>query len=198
MRRLICITLACVVTLNLSACATQQDGSTSHTGQGAVAGAVVGGILGALVGGDSRGAIAGALAGAAVGAVIGNYQDRQVASRAEAAKRYAVDNSPRLEVDSSENKPHRASPGTSVESQVGYTVLAPGAQDVTVTESRTLVRGQESFPLSKREVTRAQGSHVSTLKFTLPRDLAAGDYTLVTTVTSGALKRTVQAPLSIA
>ena len=90
------------------------------------------------------------------------------------------------------------SPGTPVESQVGYTVLTPGTtSDVKVTESRTLVRGAESFPLSKRDVVRPQGTHMSTLKFTLPKDLAAGDYPLVTTVTSGALRRSAQTPLSV-
>ena len=197
MKRVTCITLACVLVL-LPACATQQDGSGSRAGQGALAGAVVGGLLGALAGGDRTSVLAGAVAGAAVGAVIGNYQDRQIASRDEAARRYALDNQPRLEVESHVNKPDRVSPGAAVESQVGYTVLAPGsAQDLRVTESRTLVRGSESFPLSKREVTRAQGTHVSTLKFTLPKDLAAGAYMLVTTVTSGALTRTVNSPLSV-
>lgn len=198
MKRILCMILACVVGLQLAGCATTQDGRSSSVGQGAVAGAVVGGVLGALIGGDRRGAVVGALAGAALGAVIGDYHDRQVASRAEAARRYAVDKQPRLEVENSDNRPARAPPGTTVESQVGYTVLAPGPQDIQVTESRTLVRGQESFPLSKRNVTRTQGTHVSTLKFTLPKDLPPGDYTLVTTVTAGALTRTVQAPLSVA
>ena len=64
-------------------------------------------------------------------------------------------------------------------------------------EFEALVRGSESYPLSKRDVVRPQGSHVSTLKFTLPKDLPPGDYTLVTTIVSGPLTRTVQAPLSV-
>lgn len=198
MKRLTCIAVACAVLVQLPGCATKDDGSASRTGQGAMTGALVGGLLGALAGGDRKSVLAGAVAGAAVGAIIGNYQDRQIASRAEAAQRYALSQQPRLEVESSTNRPDRVSPGTAVESQVGYTVLAPGSMaDVKVTESRTLVRGSESFPLSSREVVRPQGTHLSTLKFTLPKDLAAGDYTLVTTVTSGPLSRTVQSPLSV-
>ena len=198
MKRLTCLAVAGALLVQLPGCATKDDGSTSRTGQGAMTGALVGGLLGALAGGDRKSVLAGAVAGAAVGAIIGNYQDKQVASRAEAAQRYALSQQPRLELESSVNRPERVSPGTPVESQVGYTVLAPATtSDVKVTESRTLVRGSESFPLSKRDVVRPQGTHVSTLKFTLPKDLAAGDYTLVTTVTSGALSRTAQTPLSV-
>lgn len=198
MLRPTCVLLACLTLLQLPGCATSPDGSQSRTSQGAVAGALIGGLVGAIAGGDRRGVVTGALVGAAAGALIGNYQDRQVASRAEAAQRYALNSQPRLEVESSVNQPQRVGPGAAVESQVGYTVLTPGsAQDVKVTESRTLVRGAESFPLSQREVVRPQGTHVSTLKFTLPKDLPAGDYMLVTTIASGPLTRTVQAPLSV-
>lgn len=192
------LAVACALLLQLPGCATPGDSGQSRTSQGALVGALVGGLLGAAAGGDSQSAVAGALAGAAVGAVIGNYQDRQIASRAEAAQRYALANQPKLEVESSLNHPSRVAAGAAVESQVGYTVLMPAsAQDVKVTESRVLVRGQDQFPLSKREVVRPQGSHLSTLKFTLPKDLPAGDYALVTTIASGPLSRTVQTPLRV-
>jgi hypothetical protein len=193
------VLLAGLISLQLQGCATPPDGGgASRTGQGAAVGALVGGLIGALAGGDGKSAAAGALLGAAAGAVIGNYQDRQIASRAEAAKRYALESQPRLEVESSVNRPARIGTGAPVESQVAYTVLMPGnALDVKVSESRTLVRGGESYPLSRRDVVRPQGSHVSTLKFTLPKDLPPGDYRLVTTIASGPLTRTVETPLSV-
>ena len=198
MHRWTSVAAACAVLLQLPGCATQPNAPNSRTSQGALVGALLGGLLGAAAGGDSKSALAGALAGAAVGAVIGNYQDRQIASRAEAAQRYALANQPKLEVESNVNNPNRVAAGAPVESQVGYTVLMPAnAQDVKVTESRVLVRGQDQFPLSKREVVRPQGSHVSTLKFTLPKDLPAGDYALVTTIASGSLSRSVQSPLRV-
>jgi hypothetical protein len=190
--------LICAAALQMQGCATNPDGSQSRTTTGAAAGALVGGVLAALAGGDKKAVLTAAVAGAAVGALVGNYQDRQVASRAEAAQRYALANQPRLEVESNLNNPRRAAAGSAVESQVGYTVLAPGnSQDMAVVETRRLVKGAESYPLSKRDIVRPQGTHVSTLKFTLPKDLPAGEYSLVTTIASGALTRTVQSPLSV-
>jgi hypothetical protein len=190
-----------VLLANATGCATrsQDSGDMSQTQKGALTGAVLGGLLGAAVGGDSKGALKGALAGAAIGAIVGHYQDKQVASREEAARRYAAQaNEPRLELEDAAAAPPRVPAGGTVESRVGYTVLAPGgAKDVKLTEVRTLTRGEESFPLSKRDVTRAQGTHSSVFKFTLPKDLAAGDYALITTVTSGALTKTVKTPLTV-
>jgi hypothetical protein len=182
-------------------CANQPGSApASGTEKGAIGGALIGGLFGAAVGGDSKSALKGALAGAAIGAIVGHYQDRQTASREEATRRYAVhDNQPRLEVESAANAPSRVERGGTVESQVGYTVLAPNAgPEVKVTEVRTLMRGQESFELSRREVTRTQGTHASAFRFTLPKDLEAGDYTLVTTVQQGSLVKTVKAPLTVA
>jgi uncharacterized protein YcfJ len=172
----------------------------SNTEKGAIGGALLGGIIGAAAGGDSKSALKGALAGAAIGAIVGHYQDKQVASREEAARRYAVrDNTPRLEVESAANAPSRVERGGTVESQVGYTVLGPApGQDVKLTEVRTLMRDQDSFELSRREVVRTQGTHASVFRFTLPKDLEAGDYTLVTTVSQGSLVKTVRAPLTVA
>lgn len=190
-------TIALAVVLNLSACATTSD---DHAGaqRGAVIGAIAGGLLGLAAGGDARSAAIGAAAGAAVGAIIGEYQDRQTASRAEAARRYAVNSQPRLEMESSVNAPSRAQPGSTVESQVGYTVLSGNPGDtMQVQESRTLVMGQDSYPLSKRQVLKPQGSHVSTLKFTLPKDLLPGRYTLVTTLTTAGLTRSARTPLQV-
>jgi len=188
-----------LVALSAGCATNQQQGDSSGTQKGALTGAVLGGLLGAAVGGDSRSALKGAVAGAVIGAIVGHYQDKQVASREEAARRYALENQPRLELENAVNAPTRVGRGGTVESRVGYTVLAPNAgQEMRLVEERTLVRGQDSFPLSKREVARSQGTHASVFKFTLPRDLEAGDYTLVTTVTQGTLVKSVRAPLTVA
>ena len=81
-----------------------------------------------------------------------------------------------------------------------YTALAPKqGQQFKVTETRTLIsdKDKDSVQLASREVTRAQGSHTSTMKFTLPQDVAKGNYTLVTTVSDGRNKRTVKNPLRV-
>lgn len=179
--------------LQLVGCATM-----SQTGKGAVTGAVAGGILGAILG-DTEGAIVGALAGAIVGAVIGNYYDKQLASRAEAAKKYGyVAKEGKLEIEDSLVAPQNIAPGSKVETHVRYTALAPTeAQNIKITEIRTLSNGKKMIELARREVVRTQGTHLSTMRFTMPQDIAKGDYTLITTISDGKRTRTVKNPLRV-
>jgi outer membrane lipoprotein SlyB len=169
------------------------------TGQGAAIGAVAGGLLGAAVG-NRKGAAVGALLGAAAGAIIANYMDQQNATREQAARKYGYDAATeKLEIEGSSLTPQRARRGTTVESAVQYTALAPNnGQQIRVTEVRTLVGSRETVDLGKREVMRAQGTHTSTMKFTLPRDIARGEYSLVTTVSDGRNTRSTQTPFIVA
>lgn len=162
----------------LFGCATM-----TNTQKGTAAGAVTGGILGAVLG-NRRGAIIGSLAGAVVGAVIGSYYDKQLASRAEAAERYKYkDREQKLEIENSSVVPKNVVPSSAVRSYVQYTILAPNqAQRIKITETRILVSKNERLVLAKRDVLRAQGTHISTIKFTMPRDIAKGDYALITIV----------------
>jgi len=70
-----------LVTLLVSGCATNPDGSYEYqrTGLGALGGAALGAGAGALIGGSHRGrnAAIGGLTGAVVGGAVGNYMDRQ-------------------------------------------------------------------------------------------------------------------------
>lgn len=149
--------------------------------------------------GDTRGAIIGAAAGAIVGAVIGSYYDKQAASRAEAAQKYEYKaRGEKLEIEESGTTPDEVAPGATVESYVQYTVLSPDEEvKKKITESRTLVRGKDTTDLAKREVVRAQGTHVSTMKFTMPKDVEKGDYTLITTITDGRQTKTVKDNLKV-
>lgn len=170
----------------------------SETEKGAVGGAVAGGILGAILG-DTRGAIAGTFAGAVIGAVIGNYYDRQVASRAQAASKYQYwVLEEKLEIEGAVIQPQIASRGSSVEAHVQYTILLPAeTQKVRITETRTLVNGRERIELARRELVRAQGTHFSTMKFTMPMGIDKGDYTLITTVSDGVRTRTAKSSMRI-
>jgi surface antigen len=174
--------------------------SMSGTEKGAIGGAAAGGLLGALIG-DTKGAIIGTIAGAVVGAVIGNYYDKQVASRAEAAKKYEYipqKSEEKLEIESSSLTSQDVTVGSTVESNIQYTVLAPvETQKMKVTETRTLVNGNERTDLAKREVIRDQGTHISTMKFTMPKDIEKGDYTLITTVSDGKQTKTVKNPIRV-
>jgi hypothetical protein len=172
--------------------------SMSGTEKGAVGGAAAGGIIGAIFG-DTKGAIIGALAGAIVGAVIGNYYDKQTASRAEAAKKYEYTNrEEKLEIEKVDLNPQDITPGSTVETSVLYTVLNPDAgQNIKISETRTLVNENERLELSKREVIRPQGTYLSTMKFTMPKDIEKGDYTLITTVSNGKQTKTAKSIMKV-
>ncbi|MDO8891211.1 MAG: glycine zipper domain-containing protein [Sulfurimicrobium sp.] len=186
--------------LVVSLCSVQLTGCAemTQTQKGAGIGAAAGAVLGSLTGGDRKSILIGAALGAIAGAIIANYQDKQTASRAEAERKYGTVTQDKLEIDSSTLTPDNVMPGDKVESAVQYTALAAReAQQFKVTETRTLMNDKESVQLASREVVRTQGSHVSTMKFTLPKDVAKGDYTLVTTVSDGKNTRTVKNPMRV-
>ena len=177
----------------LSGCAEM-----SATQKGAGIGATAGAVLGGIAGGNTKSVLIGATLGAIAGAIIADYQDKQTASRVEAEKKYGAVKQDKLEIDSSSLTPKDVMPGDKVESAVQYTALAAKeSQQFKVTETRTLISDTESVQLANRAVVRTQGSHTSTMKFTLPKDVAKGNYTLVTTVSDGKNKRTVKNPLRV-
>jgi len=183
--------------------ATHIQGCTnmSQTEQGAAIGAITGGVLGAAVSKNKgQGALIGVALGAIAGGLIGNYMDKQNATRAEAAKKYNYDQrGDKLEVESTTVAPQTVSPGGSVNASVQYTALQPNdAQEIRLTETRTLVAGKETYDLGKREVMRPQGTHTSTAKLNLPKDLPKGSYTLVTTITDGKNTKTAKSQFMVA
>lgn len=171
----------------------------SKTQQGATIGAVAGGVVGATVGNDrAKGAVIGAVVGAIAGGIIGNYQDKQVASRAEAEKKYGYPRGDRLEVEGSSLEPQGVAPGASVQSSIQYTALSStDGQQIQIRETRTLVGAQDTIQLAEREVLRDQGSHTSTFKFSVPKDFPRGEYTLVTTITDGKQAQTARDSLRV-
>lgn len=168
------------------------------TGQGAALGALTGGVLGAAVGNRNNAAL-GAVLGAVAGAIIANYIDKQNATRAEAARQYSYDSrSDKLEVESATLAPQAVSPGGTVNSTVRYTTLAPGtSQQVRLTETRALISGQESVDLGRREVVRQQGTHTSTAKVNVPKDLPKGNYILATTISDGKNTKTAKSAFQV-
>lgn len=171
----------------------------SGTEKGAAGGAVAGGVLGAIFGG-TKGAIIGGVVGVIVGGVVGNYYDKQVASRDEATKKYENSTKEKkIEIEDSFITPKDGVlPGTMVESNVQYTVLDPvEAKNIQIVETRTLTNGKDMIELAKREVIRSQGTHISTLKFTMPEDIDKGDYTLITTISDGDQTKTSKSPVKI-
>jgi hypothetical protein len=74
---------------------------------------------------------------------------------------------------------------------------ATEGEQINLKETRTLIGPQETIQLAEREVVRDQGSHTSTLKFTIPKDFPKGDYTLVTTISDGNHSQSARNPLRI-
>ena len=186
-----------IVVTQLGGCAS--TGAT-QTQQGAAIGAVGGAALGAAVSKNKgKGALIGALIGLLAGAAIGNYMDKQDATRAEAARRYNYDDrGNKLIVEAASVAPQAVARGGSFDSTVQYTTLSPNnADQVKLTEVRTLVSEQETMDLGRREVVRPQGTHTSTAKVSLPKDLPKGTYTLVTTISDGNDTKTAKTPFAI-
>ncbi|MFZ1444199.1 MAG: YMGG-like glycine zipper-containing protein [Candidatus Dechloromonas phosphoritropha] len=191
------ILVVSITTMQLGGCAN--TGAT-QTQQGAAIGAVSGAALGAAVSKNKgKGALIGALIGLLVGAAIGNYRDQQDATRAEAAMKYRYDDrGNKLVVESAAVAPQAVSRGGTFESTVQYTTLSPNIEEqVKLTEVRTLVSAQETIDLGRREVVRPQGTHTSTAKVSLPKDLPKGNYTLVTTISDGKDTKSAKTPFAV-
>ena len=191
------ILVVSITTMQLGGCAN--TGAT-QTQQGAAIGAVSGAALGAAVSKNKgKGALIGALIGLLVGAASGNYRDQQDATRAEAAMKYRYDDrGNKLVVESAAVAPQAVSRGGTFESTVQYTTLSPNIEEqVKLTEVRTLVSAQETIDLGRREVVRPQGTHTSTAKVSLPKDLPKGNYTLVTTISDGKNTKTAKTPFAV-
>ena len=185
--------LASVLVMSIAGMQLGGCADMGTTGQGATEGAVAGVLLGASMG-DKKNAALGAVIGAAAGADIGNYIHKQNATRVDAAKKYSYDaRSDRLEVENATLFPQTVSAGGTVDITVQYTALAPNtSQQVKLTVTRTLVNGQELVDLGRREVVRPQGTHTSTARVNLPKDLPKGNYTLVTTISDGKNTKTAR------
>lgn len=192
-RVIVYLMLLSFLCLQLTGCATM-----SGTEKGAVGGAAVGSIIGALIGGRN-GAILGALGGALLGTVTGNYYDKKVASRNEAIKKYRYSlREDMIVIEGSSILPQYAVSGTILEALVQYTVLSPkNNTEAIITETRVLDIGSERIVLAKREVLKEQGTYISTMRFTLPRDLPKGNYTLITEVSTNDKTRITQVSFSV-
>ncbi|MGH8773234.1 MAG: YMGG-like glycine zipper-containing protein [Burkholderiales bacterium] len=193
------ISIASFLGLQLAGCAQTQE--MSETQKGATTGAIVGAVLGAILSDDkAKGAAIGAAAGAVIGGVVGHYRDKQTASRDEAIKRRGDSQAPGdvIEVEGGLVTPESVTAGATVESSVQYTALSSTEEgQVKVRETRMLEGNNGTVQLADREVTRAQGSHSSMIKFTMPQDLPKGTYTLVTTISDGKQTKSVRNPLQV-
>lgn len=193
-------TIASILVVSISGMQLGGCANMSQTEQGAGIGAIAGGMFGAAVSKNKgQGALIGAGLGALAGAAIGNYIDKQNATRAQAANKFSYDaRSDKLEVESATVAPQTVSRGGTVDATVQYTALSPNtAEQVKLTETRTLVSGQDSIDLGRREIVRPQGTHTSTAKVSVPKDLPKGNYMLVTTISDGKNTKSARSMFSV-
>ena len=89
--------------------------------------------------------------------------------------------------------PAVARPGDTIIYEFQYSVLAPQKnKSFVVSEVVILSSSRERMDLVKREAVKPQGTHASTLQFTIPKDLDAGKYKITSSLSAGSIKKTVQ------
>jgi hypothetical protein len=172
----------------------------SGAGKGAITGATLGATIGAIFGGDT-GALLGAYVGTLFGAIAGDFHDKRVASRAEAARKYTYNFKRELLLIEKAvlDPPNYVTRGSMIDAHVIYTVLAPNPKkNLTIIEKRTLLVNGKSIPLAKRRVSRMQGTYISTLRISVPRDIPSGTHILITVLSIGQQTRVIRIPLKVA
>jgi hypothetical protein len=133
--------------------------------------------------------------------VVGSSTDTSSGTRDEAIKKYGYRPSQeqRIEVDGVTNTPSRVAPGDTLESVVRYTVLAAeNVQTVRLTVTRAVIVDREAIQLGQqRQWESRQGSHTSSVKLTIPKNMPKGDFTLVTTIFDGKTTKTAKTTFSV-
>lgn len=123
-----------------------------------------------------------------------SLSDKEGGSRGDAVLKYGYrDKHDEIFTDQPVVSPAVAKPGDSVRYELQYAVLSPQRDKrFVVSEIVVLTGGGETTVLAKRESEKPQGMHISTLQFDIPKDLDPGTYKIISTITSGSLKKTVQ------
>jgi hypothetical protein len=189
MKRLIGFTVVCAL---LMSCATTGTPGGSRAKKKAGVGAFLGGLAGAATAilqgkGDDEvlaAAAAGAVAGAVAGYAIGRAQDRRLAGRDDAVKRYAYDprRGPLLTLEAVELSPTTIPPGSTAQIKMVYTVLSPGEYDtIPVAYASSLFQGGEQIlDLGQQSTTVSDGGGTIevTMPFIVPPEAPGGTYEL--------------------
>ena len=93
---------------------------------------------------------------------------------------------------------HNVKSGSIAEANVQYTLLAPvDMSQIKITETRILHTTARRVELDKREINRAQGTYISTIKFTIPDNTPKGYCILFTTISDGTHAKTTRSVMNI-
>jgi flagellar biosynthesis GTPase FlhF len=116
----------------------------------------------------------------------------------EKAERKAEDKKVKLFIEESSVVTPNVRTGSMVEANVQYTLLAPvDDKNINITETRILSSSEKRMELDRREVVRQQGTHLSTVKFTMPDDMPKGYCVLFTTISVGRYSKTAKSVINI-
>jgi hypothetical protein len=186
-RKIISITVILTFLTGVFGCVTEEHkGAATGAGIGAVTGAVAGSLLGAK-GAKTEMAILGGLAGALAGGAIGHYAYDQKRTKDETSKKYNYSSSQGnlIRIEDFSVVPATAGPGDTIELKMTYALLGVGAgKEVNISEIREIRYEGEIFGKPQVNVSRADGTYVSTIPVTLPNDAKKGKYNVITTVQS--------------
>jgi len=142
----------------------------------------------------------GGIMGLAVGDYVGVHYDKKLGTREEALMKYKLkDKKEDLMVEESVVDPLKASVGSTVNTSVRYTVIAPEEiKGIKITETRMLFNETVGYlKLDERQVLRAQGTYSSMFKFTVPANISKGVSTIITVISNDKQTEKVSSRLNI-
>lgn len=158
-----------------------------------------GGSIGTLILGNLGGFIIGSFIADIGTLTFIKYEDQQVGSRNKGLKKYvSKDKRARLFIEGSSVEIKHVGNSSKVEAHIQYTLLAPtDTEEIDIIEKRILSFANKSLELDTREITRKQGTYISTMKFKLPKGMPKGSYTLFTTISDGKYNKTAKSIMNI-
>ncbi len=155
-------------------------------GEAAGLGAALGGATGAIIGHQSGHALEGAAIGAVLGGITGLVAHDIKARKAKSAEqtmteyKYQPGQGERLAFERAEVLPNVVTPGNVIETTVQYALLGTGPNGISVTETRSLLKGDQLIAdISSSTFNRNDGTWVSSQQFRLPPNLSPGQYTIL-------------------
>jgi len=173
----------------VSGCATfgeEHKGAATGAGVGAATGAVAGALLGSK-GAKTEMAILGGLAGALAGGLIGHYAYDQKRTKDETAQQYDYNASqgPLLRIEDVSAVPASVKRGDTVEMKMTYALLGVGSgKEAAITETREIRYEGEMYGKPQINVSRTDGTYVTSIPLHLPNDAKKGKYRVISTVQS--------------
>ncbi|MGA7577225.1 MAG: glycine zipper family protein [Desulfobaccales bacterium] len=194
-RRILALVMIIVFPLALAGCMNEtgfyspSQSAAAGTLGGAATGAALGSIIGAATGNPATGAWVGAATGALVGGVGGylyaEHRNSEMLSSQAAAQNqnYNPSQGNLVKIDRVSVDPSVIAPGGQVNLQENYTILTPDNTPTSVTLVREIhFGGQMLGQPYQYKVSNNNGTFTDSVNYVLPKDAAAGQYTVTSRV----------------